>query len=304
MTLHWCGVYTRQSREAEGEYSSCQAQFEACLAFAIERLEPARWICSHRYEDAGESGESLDRPGLQRMLSDVRAGVIERVLVHRLDRLSRRLTDCVEILTRFRDCGVPLTIVTEPELGSTASDALALNLLASFAEFEQEMHRDRLTEARAALKARGRRVAGLVPFGYVSDPVTKQLLIDPTEADVVVTMFRWAASGHTPAEIAELANERGWRTKRRVSKRDRESGGHPWTPRQVVATLENPVYVAGFATGTAAGRDCTRRSSTNRSSSRPALVSSRVVPAIRGGDRGSTTGGCADSSSAERAAGR
>jgi len=165
------------------------------------------------------------------------------VVVHRFDRLSRNLIDAVSILKDLRERGIPLTIVTEPELGITAEHTFVFNLLSAFAEFERELIRDCLAEGRAALKRRGRRVAGIVPYGYRAHPQTRQLMVDRWEADRVRKMFAWAASGRTPQEIAATANERDWRTKTRTSKTGRVTGGGVWIARQVLATLSNPVYV-------------------------------------------------------------
>ena len=165
------------------------------------------------------------------------------MVVHRLDRLSRRIADCTALLQELKDRHVHLTIVTQPDLNFSAQQTLVLNLMALFAEFEQEMTRERMTETRAAMKRRGLRVAGIVPYGYVGDPCSKQLQPDPKEARRVRAMFRMAADGKTPREIAAIVDRRGWRTKVRVSKTGNRTGGGRWTPRQILDTLCNPVYV-------------------------------------------------------------
>jgi site-specific DNA recombinase len=122
--------------------------------------------------------------------------------------------------------------------------------MASFAEFEQEMTRERLAEARAALKRRGRRVAGAVPYGYKRDPATKQLVPDRREARRVLAIFERAARGETPRQIAHHANRYGWRTKRTTSRKTGQTrGGNRWTPRQVLATLANPTYLGLIRAG-------------------------------------------------------
>lgn len=107
-----------------------------------------------------------------------------------------------------------------------------LNILASFAEFERDLAASRIAEVRAHLKAHGRRIAGAVRFGYAADPHTKQLVICDEEAQAIVRMFRWAASGVTPSVIASYANALGWIT----------GGGNPWTARHVLSILKNHVY--------------------------------------------------------------
>ncbi len=240
--LHWCGIYTRQSRGSKDAYSSCQAQFEACLAFVSSRFDDGWVFNGRRYDDEAESSETLDRPGFQRLLEHIREGKVQRVVIHRLDRLSRRLADCARILQELHDLRIPLSIVKQPELSGSAADTMLLNLMASFAEFEQQMTRERMADARTALKRHGRRIAGVVPYGYEADPTSKQLQIVKTEADHVRQMFEWAADGKKPAEIAAMANDRGCRTKRRTSKSGHVSGGGRWTARQVLAVISNPVY--------------------------------------------------------------
>lgn len=135
-------------------------------------------------------------------------------------------------------------VVTAPELGHSAQDTFILNILASFAEFEREMIAARIAESRERLKARHLRIAGGVPFGYDADRRSKQLVPNAEESAVVKWMFAEAAAGTKPAEIAEAANTRGWRTKISVALRTGDKrGGNPWTARQVVATLRNPVHV-------------------------------------------------------------
>ncbi len=166
---------------------------------------------------------------------------------YRLDRLSRSLLGCASILHELRECGVGLVIVTTPELGNSAQDGFLLNILATFAEFEREMIASRIAEARVRLKARGLRIAGAVPFGYEADPRTKQLLQSASEAAAVKRMFDQAAAAKMPAEIADAANAKGWRTKATIARRTaKHHGGNLWTARQRIATLRNPVYLGLF----------------------------------------------------------
>lgn len=244
-------IYTRQSTSDGGQIlSSCDVQFGVCRDFVQAQADSSwKWI-GRRFDDAGESGANTDRPALQRLLEHVRNGDIDAVAIYRLDRLTRSLRDSIAILDAFREAGVELLICTAPELGSAATDKFLLNIMGVFAEFERDMIRSRLADARATLKRHGRRLAGRVPYGYGTDPSTKQFAIDPTEARRVKAMFELAADGMLPRDIADEANRRRWRTKRTVAKRSgRASGGGPWTPRQVLAMLRNPVYVGCFADG-------------------------------------------------------
>ena len=86
----WCGIYTRQSRDTNSEYSSCAAQLDACLAIVKSRFGDGWVYNGRRYEDEAESSETLERPGLLRLLAHIRERKVDRVVIHRLDRLSRR----------------------------------------------------------------------------------------------------------------------------------------------------------------------------------------------------------------------
>jgi DNA invertase Pin-like site-specific DNA recombinase len=261
-----CAIYTRQSRESDSDFTSSQAQFEACRD-SVSARGRFGWVWNgRRYDDEGESGKRADGPGLTQLFADIEAGIVDRVLVHRVDRLSRNLLRSVAILQELRDRNVALTIVVAPELRCSTEDSLILNILSSFAEFEHDVIRERMSDARLAHKRRGRRVAGVVPFGYTADPITKQLVVVTEEADQVRRIFEMAADGKTPTEIAAIVNQLGWRTKQRVSRRSgKTSGGNPWTPRQVLATLSNPMYRGANGRDRASGRHRTRSPDAPRS---------------------------------------
>lgn len=266
-----CAIYTRLSRESNQEFSSCEAQFDACRAFIRARRGDGWTPTRRRYDDQGLSGDTLDRPALNQLREDIAAGKVDRVVVHRLDRVSRTVADFLELLKEFRSRGISLSIATMPELSGSAGDELILNLLSSFAEFEREIIGDRLADARRSLKRRGMRVAEAIPYGYTTDPHTKQLVIEPTEADHVRQMFQLAAAGKTPREIAVLANANGWRTKRRRSRKSEAIlAGGPWTARQVLATLENRSYLGEIRDG-----------EQNRPGKHPAIVEPSVFEQVR-----------------------
>ncbi len=237
-------IYTRQSTTPETTLSSCEAQFAICKDF-IEARKDRQWEwIGQRFDDMGVSGATADRPALQRLLQLVESGGVQKVVVYRLDRLTRSLRDSLAILDAFQRHGVELLIATAPELGSAATDKFLLNMMASFAEFERDIIRSRLADTRAALKSRGRRLAGAVPYGYDADPRTKQLVVNPAESSRVEAIFQMAADGVRPRDIAGSINELGWRTKvYEVRRSGRKRGGNRWTPRQVLDTLANPVYI-------------------------------------------------------------
>ena len=225
-------------------------QYRACAAY-IQSMRELGWLLvPEPFDDDGYSGATLDRPALTRLRELVARRQIGAVVVYRMDRLARSLIKSATLLEEFRAHDVRLVIVTAPELGDAAGDNLMLNILASFAEFEREMIASRIAESRTRLKARGQRIAGAVPFGYTTDVFTKQLVPLQDEAEIVKWMFSQAAVGKVPADIAEQANDKGSKTKVKTEGRYiPKFGGNPWTARQVLATLRNPVYTGGFRSG-------------------------------------------------------
>jgi len=243
-------IYTRQSAEPRDGLSSCEAQFQSCLRYA--QAEPGAgnvWI-GERFDDEGISGRTLDRPALNRLRERAKVGAIDRVYAAALDRYSRNVTDTIQLLEELEQAGVEVHIAHQPELCSAPESRLLRHILASFAQFEREIIAARIAETRSYLKKHGRRLAGPAPYGYDADPITKQLVPNRIEARRVRAMFRRAARGQPPSEIARRIDHLGWRTKRWISKRSgRPVGGARWTPRQVLAVLRNPVCLGEFADG-------------------------------------------------------
>lgn len=202
-------------------------------------------LVDRRYDDVGHSSETLDRPALNRLVEDIHAGVIDRVLVHRLDRIARKILYACQFLELLRQHDIALTIVSQPELIGDASGRLLINLMATFAEFEQDMTKSRMADARAAIKAHGRRVAGRVPYGYFADPTTKQLIINEAQSARIREIFEQAANGKSLAEIADALNE----AKRKPN--EFENNKSPWTPRRISAVLSNRHYIGQIKYGDA-----------------------------------------------------
>ena len=211
-------IYTRQSRvRHDVTLSSCDVQFQICRDYADAVLPRGITWCETRYDAPDQSGENFDRPALKAMLAEIEKGTISHVIVYRLDRLSRRLRDTIQLLDSFQRHQVELKIVTAPMLGESASSQFMLNLLASFAEFEHSLISDRLQESIRARRRGGRRLSGKPPFGYDLDASTNGLMVNAGEARKVSEFFRLAADGQTPRQIAECATKRGWTTKANTS---------------------------------------------------------------------------------------
>jgi len=188
------------------------------------------------FDDDGETGGDVERPGLARLLEAVREGRVDRVVVHRLDRLTRSLRDWAEIAALLAERGVGLASVRDGvELANDAFSRFQLNIAATFAEFERAMIHERQRDALRARNAHGLRSGGKLPLGYVADPRTRQLAIDASEAEIVRAIFADTDAGTPPAAIAARLNERG------IADKSGKRGG--WNPRGVSRIARNPAYI-------------------------------------------------------------
>lgn len=200
-----CAIYTRKSHEEglEQEYNSLAAQFDAgCACIASHRAEG--WVLGpNRYDDGGFSGGMMARPGLERLLADIRHGLVKIVVVYRIDRLTRSLIDFAKLMDVFEAHDVTFVSVTESFNTTTSAGRLMLNMLLSFAQFERELTGERIRHKFAASRARGLWMGGWAPFGYeVRD---RKLLVIEADAERVVQIFtRFAVLGSVTLLVREL----------------------------------------------------------------------------------------------------
>ncbi|MCX5653881.1 MAG: recombinase family protein [Planctomycetota bacterium] len=242
-------IYTRQSVEKTDDLGSCEVQFITCRNHVQATGEANLYWTGQRFDDEGYSGATLDRPAMRKLRKVIDLGGIDRLYAVALDRLSRSMRDSIVLLNELDKAGVDLKLVHQSELTSGSENRFLRHVLAAFAEFERDMIATRIAESRAYLKKHGRRLAGPPPYGYDADPVTKQLVPNAPESRRVRSIFKHAAAGKRPKQIAFVCNKQRWTTKVRVARRSGKTvGGGRWTARQILAVLTNPVYVGQFAT--------------------------------------------------------
>src|SRR6202000_2906918 len=185
-----CAVYTRKSSEEglEQEFNSLDAQREACEAFILSQRHEGWKVVPTLYDDGGFSGGNMDRPALGRLMDDIRARKVDVVVVYKVDRLTRALSDFAKIVEVFDAQGVSFVSVTQQFNTTTSMGRLTLNVLLSFAQFEREVIGERVRDKIAASKSKGIWVGGSIPLGYAS--VNKKLVIVPKEAETVRHIFQ------------------------------------------------------------------------------------------------------------------
>src|SRR6195256_6092815 len=180
-----CAIYTRKSSEEglEQAFNSLDAQREACAAFILSQKHEGWTVLTTPYDDGGFSGGNVERPALKHLIADIEAGKIDVVVVYKVDRLTRALSDFAKMVEIFDKHGVSFVSVTQQFNTTTSMGRLTLNVLLSFAQFEREVTGERIRDKIAASKKKGMWMGGSVPLGY--GVVDKKLVINAQEAKTV-----------------------------------------------------------------------------------------------------------------------
>ena len=238
-----CAIYTRKSTEHNLDlaFNSLHAQREACEAY-IKSQMPEGWrLVPEHYDDGAFSGASLDRPAVQKLLTDIHARQIDTVVVYKVDRLTRSLADFAKLIELFDSHAVSFVSVTQSFNTSSSMGRLTLNVLLSFAQFERELIGERVRDKIAASKRKGLWVGGPVPLGYAA--VDKKVVVVMAEAKAVRTIFeRYLALGSVRALADDLIG-RGIRSKLRKLSNGRTIGGGTFGVGALAYLLKNRFYI-------------------------------------------------------------
>ena len=238
-----CAIYTRKSTDEglDQDYNSLEAQRDAGLAFVASQRHEGWMAVPDGYDDGGYSGGNLDRPGLKRLMADIEAGRIDIVVVYKIDRLTRSLTDFAKLVDVLNRNGVSFVSVTQQFNTTTSMGRLTLNILLSFAQFEREVTGERIRDKIAASKAKGMWMGGTPPLGY--DVVDRKLLVNEPEAELVRYIFRRYAEHGSAAELVrELAIE-GRTTKAWQTQNGQFREGRPIDQQYIFKLLRNRIYL-------------------------------------------------------------
>jgi len=238
-----CAVYTRKSSDEglEQDFNSLHAQREASEAF-IKSQQGEGWkLVKTAYDDGGLSGGNMERPALQRLLEDIRHGLIDVVVVYKVDRLTRSLADFAKMVEVFDAQGVSFVAVTQQFNTTTSMGRLTLNVLLSFAQFEREVTGERIRDKIAASKRKGIWMGGCPSMGY--DVCDRRLVVNQAEAAIVREIYqRYLKTGSVPKLKRELDRD-GVVSKIRVSRKGIRSGGLSFSRGALYELLSNPIYI-------------------------------------------------------------
>jgi site-specific DNA recombinase len=237
-----CAIYTRKSSDEglEQAFNSLDAQREACAAFIQSQKHEGWTVLPTLYDDGGVSGGTLERPALKRLLADIEAGQVDVIVVYKVDRLTRALSDFAKLVEVFDRRGVSFVSITQQFNTTTSMGRLTLNVLLSFAQFEREVIGERVRDKIAASKKKGMWMGGMPPLGY--DVNDRKLVVNDNEARTVVDIYRrYLALKSVHALMDELAGAR-IRSKRRVRPDGTGYGGQKLSRGALYLMLQNRIY--------------------------------------------------------------
>ena len=238
-----CAVYCRVSSDErlDQEFNSIDAQKEAGHAYvASQRAEG--WIpVGDDYDDPGFSGGNTERPALKRLLVDIERGLIDIVVVYKIDRLTRSLADFSKMVEVFERHGVSFVSVTQQFNTTTSMGRLMLNVLLSFAQFEREVTGERIRDKIGAAKRKGMWMGGVPPLGY--DVANRLLVINEAEAAVVRRVFRDMLTIGSTTQIAAALTAEGITTKAWTTQNGRTRPGARIDKKYLHQLLRNRIYL-------------------------------------------------------------
>ncbi len=228
-----CAIYTRKSiaKGLDQDFNSLDSQLDYCMKF-IERNSENGWVHVGTYCDAAVSGTTVEREQLTRLRQQVKAGALDYVVVYKLDRLSRDLTDFAVLMKEFVAHGVTFVSATQALEAHTPEGKLSMNMMAVVADYEAAMIRARIRDKLRATRAQGRWVGGRPPIGYSKGK--SGLRIHAKEAETVRLIYTLFQRGEPMAQIARVLNQGGHEVRTRTSGK--------WAGELVRRVLTNPTY--------------------------------------------------------------
>jgi DNA invertase Pin-like site-specific DNA recombinase len=238
-----CAVYCRVSSDErlEQEFNSIDAQKESGHAYVVSQRSEG-WIpVADDYDDPGFSGGNTDRPGLKRLMVDIERGLVDIVVVYKIDRLTRSLADFSKMVEVFECHGVSFVSVTQQFNTTTSMGRLMLNVLLSFAQFEREVTGERIRDKIAASKRKGLWMGGVPPLGY--DVQNRLLVINETEAAVVRRIFGDMLTVGSPTKIGRTLAQEGITTKAWTTQDGQIRAGAPIDKKYLYKLLRNRIYL-------------------------------------------------------------
>ena len=238
-----CAIYTRKSTEEglQKEFNTLEAQREACESYIKSQMHEGWVLIPTDYDDGGYTGGNMDRPALQALMADIKAGKVDTIVVYKVDRLSRSLHDFARMVTVFDDHKVSFVSITQQFNTTTSMGRLTLNILLSFAQFEREVIGERVRDKIAASKRKGMWIGGKPPLGY--DIEHRKLVVNLKEAALVKEIYERYLTMKSAQQLTQRLGERGELNKRWINRFGVAVGGQPFCYQAIYKILNNPIYI-------------------------------------------------------------
>jgi DNA invertase Pin-like site-specific DNA recombinase len=183
----------------------------------------------------------MERPGLKRLLDDVASGKVDIILVYKIDRLTRSLSDFARIVDVLDTAKASFVSITQAFNTTTSMGRLTLNMLLSFAQFEREVTGERIRDKIAASKRKGLWMGGPLPLGYEVE--NRRLIINPEEAKLVNLIMERYLVEPSVQGLADYLNAKGYRTKIQIRASGPHKGGCAFRRGTLYHLLANPIYL-------------------------------------------------------------
>ena len=246
MSVNKCVVYVRKSTEhgLEQEFNSLLNQDESCKAYIASQAFN-NWEYVRTYTDAAISGGTMERPALKQMLEDISKGLINTVVVYKVDRLSRSILDFHNMMKYFDKYNCNFVSITQAFDTSTSMGKLTLNMLLSFAQFEREVASERVRDKIRASKAKGLWMGGNPPLGY--DTKDKKLVVNEMEAQQVKQLFEKYLELQSVKHLVQHAEAQGIHSKKWISKKGNQKGGNKISLMGMHRLLRDMIYIGQIA---------------------------------------------------------
>jgi DNA invertase Pin-like site-specific DNA recombinase len=237
-----CAIYTRKSTDEglDQAFNSLDAQREACAAFVLSQKHEGWTVLSDLYDDGGYSGGTMERPALVRLIADIEAGKVDVVVVYKVDRLTRALSDFAKLVEVFDRRSVSFVSITQQFNTTSSMGRLTLNVLLSFAQFEREVIGERVRDKIAASKKKGMWMGGMPPLGY--DVRDRKLIVNKEEARTVRHIFQRYVELKTVRALGDELAVQGIRSKRRIHPDGTVYGAYKLSRGALYLMLQNRIY--------------------------------------------------------------
>jgi len=238
-----CAIYTRKST-VEGldqDFNTLDAQREACENY-VQSLKHEGWtFLSEHYDDGGYTGANIERPALKRLIEDIELNKIDCVVVYKIDRLSRSLSDFVKLIEYFDKHKVAYVSITQHFNTNSSMGRLTLNILLSFAQFERDIISERTKDKMLAARKRGQWTGGFPVLGYYI--IEKKLIINKEEAELVKQIFNLYLIEKSALRVAKVLNQQGFKTKEYTSRNNISYGNNLFCKADILNIISNVLYI-------------------------------------------------------------